>query len=96
MKIEPVASLSVAGREKTQERDQLVHAAQEFEAMLLQELLKPMQTSESKWDTDDRESDHAADTLSSFGTEAVASAISKSGGLGIARRVVEQVAHERP
>jgi Rod binding domain-containing protein len=94
MKIEGVVSSSIPGKGKIQEHTQLVHAAQEFEAMLLQELLKPLQTAENRYE--DRDSDHAADTLSSFGTEAVASAISKHGGLGIAKRVVEQVTHERP
>jgi Rod binding domain-containing protein len=35
------------------------------------------------------------DTLSSYGTEAMATAIAKGGGLGIAKRVVAQVEGEK-
>jgi hypothetical protein len=34
------------------------------------------------------------DTISSYGTEAMATAISKGGGLGIARQVIQQVTLE--
>jgi hypothetical protein len=36
-----------------------------------------------------------ANTLSSFGTEAMATAIARDGGLGIAKHVVEQVEGEK-
>ena len=39
--------------------------------------------------------DSAADTISSFGTEAVAKAISKGGGFGIAKQVASKVTLER-
>ena len=78
----------------------LVDAAQQFEGMLLQELLKPMREhSFGSGDTDipDDGSDSSgfADTLSSFGSESLATAISRSGGLGIAKQVIQQVDHER-
>ena len=69
-------------------------AAQQFEGMLLQEMLKPLQSSENKWDSGDKDADKSMDTLSSYGIEAVATAISKGGGLGIAKKVVQQVNHE--
>jgi len=65
--------------------------------MLLQELLKPMREhSFGSGDTDTSSSDDPdssgfADTLSSFGSESLATAISRSGGLGIAKLVVQQV-----
>ena len=75
----------------------LVDAAQQFEGMLLQEMLKPMKEhgfcQEESEDKD--EGSGFADTLSSFGTESVATAIAKGGGLGIAKRVVEQVEGEK-
>lgn len=73
----------------------LVNAAQQFESMMLQEMLKPMRSSEDSWGGDDgKSSDSSMDTISSFGTEAVATAISKAGGLGIARQVIQQVSRE--
>ena len=73
----------------------LVNAAQQFESMMLQEMLKPMRSGEDSWGgDDDKNSDSSMDTISSFGTEAVATAISKGGGLGIARQVIEQVTKE--
>ena len=86
------SSQATAGMGK-QQNAKLVDAAQQFEAMLMQEMLKPMRKGEGSWD-DDKDSDSASDTISSFGTEAVAKAISKGGGLGIAKEVVRQVSQE--
>jgi Rod binding domain-containing protein len=73
----------------------LVNAAQQFESMMLQEMLKPMRSGEDGWGGDaDKSADASMDTISSFGTEAVATAISKGGGLGIARQVIRQVTQE--
>ena len=72
----------------------LVDAAQQFEAMMMQEMMKSMQSSENTWDNDDDTSDKSMATMSSYGAEAVAKAISKNGGLGIARAVVRQVEAE--
>lgn len=73
----------------------LINAAQQFESMMLQELLKPMRSGEDSWGGDtDKSSDSSMDTISSFGTEAVATAISKGGGFGIARKVIQQVTAE--
>ena len=79
------------------EHRRLTEAAQQFEGMLLQEMLKPMREhgfGQSEGEGDDKSSGFA-DTLSSFGTESVATAIAKGGGLGIARRVVAQVEGEK-
>jgi len=79
----------------------LTDAAQQFEGMMLQEMLKPMKEhgfcqEESEDDNDNKdEGSGFGDTLSSFGTEAVATAIAKGGGLGIAKCVVEQVEGEK-
>ena len=77
---------------QSQKQAKLVDAAQQFEAMMLQELLKPMQHGQSSWGEEEKSDDSASDTMSSFGTESIAKAISKGGGFGIAQRVVEQVA----
>jgi flagellar protein FlgJ len=77
-----------------QPRSKLTDAAQQFEAMLLQEMLKPMRSENGGWTGEDNK-DGASDTITSFGTEAVAKAISKSGGLGIAKQVIRQGSAER-
>ena len=92
MKIDPDISRLPAA--EAQRQAKLVDAAQQFEATMLQELLKPMQHGQSSWGDEEKSEDSASDTISGFGTEAIAKAISKSGGFGIARRVVEQVTQE--
>jgi Rod binding protein len=73
----------------------LINAAHQFESIMLQQMLKPMMSKEDSWGGDDGEGrDSSMDTISSFGTEAVATAISKDGGLGIARQVIQQVTQE--
>jgi flagellar protein FlgJ len=83
------------------EHRKLTAAAQQFEGLLLQEMLKPMkehgfcQEDRDDGDVDKDSGGGFADTLSSYGTEALATAIAKGGGLGVARRVVAQVESER-
>ncbi len=91
------ASAVAASAAETPEHRKLKEAAQQFEGMLLQEMLKPMREHGfGQSDNEDKEEGGGyADTLSSFGTESVATAIAKSGGLGIAKRVVEQVEGEK-
>jgi peptidoglycan hydrolase FlgJ len=72
----------------------LVDAAQQFEATMLQELLKPMQHGQDSWGGEVESDDSASDTISSFGTEAIAKAISKGGGFGIAKQIVSKVTLE--
>jgi flagellar protein FlgJ len=77
----------------------LTDAAQQFEGMLLEEILKPMKEHGfCQGDSvvrDDGQGGGFADTLNSFGAEALATAIAKGGGLGIAKRVVNQVESEK-
>ena len=77
----------------------LVDAAQQFEGMMLQELLKPMKEHgfcQQEGEDDDKDSGSSfGDTLNSFGAETMATAIAKGGGLGIAKRVVAQVEGEK-
>ena len=77
-------------------KTRLADAAQQFEGMLLQEMLKPMRTdnTDGAWSDDEKSSDSGEDSINSFGVEAVATAIAKGGGLGIARQVIQQVTAE--
>jgi Rod binding domain-containing protein len=76
-----------------QSSSKLADAAQQFEAMLLQEMLKPIRPENGAWN-DEQIADGSSDTMTNFGTEAVAKAISASGGLGIAKQVIHQVSLE--
>lgn len=76
-----------------QKQAKLVDAAQQFEATMLQELLKPMQHGQNSWGGEE-DNDSASDTISSFGTEAIAKAIAKGGGFGIAKQIVSKVTLE--
>lgn len=77
----------------------LQDAAEKFEGMMLQELLKPMQEGKGGsfggfgggFGSEDQDRDDSLDTMSSFGTEAVANAIAKAGGVGIAKQVMREV-----
>jgi Rod binding domain-containing protein len=77
-----------------QKQAKLVDAAQQFEATMLQELLKPMQHGQSSWGGGENSDDTSSDTISSFGNEAIAKAISKGGGFGIAKQIVSKVTLE--
>jgi len=71
----------------------IVDAAQKFESILLGEMLKPLrEKSELDPDTD---SDGANDTLTSYGTEALAQAIVKAGGIGISKQIVDHFARRQ-
>jgi len=77
-----------------QRQAKLIDASQQFEATMLQELLKPMQHGQSSWGEDESGGDSSIDTISSFGTEVVAKAISKGGGFGLAKLIVSKVTLE--
>jgi peptidoglycan hydrolase FlgJ len=91
--------LAAATRTELLEHRKLLDAAQQFEGMLLQEMLKPMKehglTPQDGEDSGDEVAAAGGDTLGSYGVEAMATAIAKDGGLGIARRVVAQVEGEK-
>ena len=93
----PVSNLS-AGQavngDDGKSRAKLTDAAQQFEAMMLQEMLKPMRSKQDSWGGEEKSDDSGEDTMSSFGTEAVAKAISKGGGFGLARQIIRQVTIE--
>ena len=95
MKIESAVASGAPPAAEGAKNHKLAEAAQQFESMMLQQMLKTMRSGEDSWGGDaDKSSDASMDTISSFGTEAVATAISKGGGLGIARQVIQQVTRE--
>ncbi|MDE1161723.1 MAG: hypothetical protein PW792_07220 [Acidobacteriaceae bacterium] len=70
----------------------LVDAAQQFEAVFLNEMLKSSFNGEG---SDSEESSGPNGTMKSLGTEAVSKAIAAAGGLGIARHIVDSVEGEQ-
>ena len=94
MKIGPEFTSQQASPIEGPKQAKLVDAAQQFEATMLQELLKPMQHGQDSWGGEVKSDDSASDTMSSFGTEAIAKAISKGGGFGIAKQIVSKVTLE--
>jgi Rod binding domain-containing protein len=92
MKITSDVSSQIDPQVDVKKQAKLVDAAEQFEAMMMQEMLKPMRGGKDSWGGDETaDSDSASDTISSFGTEAFAKAISKGGGFGIAKQVISQV-----
>jgi Rod binding domain-containing protein len=66
----------------------LVKAAREFEAILLQSWLEKMNKS---FAGENESQDAAHDTISSMGAQAVATALSERGGIGIASMLVQRL-----
>jgi flagellar protein FlgJ len=91
----------IAGTEAVQEGSQtqpaldprLKPAAHEFEASLMKELLEPLQHDPLFENGTDTESAEGSDNaLMSFGSEALAKAISDRGGFGIADKILAHFA----
>ncbi len=82
-----------AGTHEPVASPKLERAAHQFEAALLGELLKPLREpsafSDKSGDDDDSGSQGS---MRSYGTEAVAQALSERGGVGIARLVMQRLA----
>jgi Rod binding domain-containing protein len=69
----------------------LVRAAHEFEAQMMQELLKPL-TSENGLDGEESATaSGSGGALGSFASEALGRGLSEQGGFGIANHIVQQL-----
>jgi Rod binding domain-containing protein len=87
------AGTASAGAASVAPQPRLVHAAHEFEAQMMQELLKPMS---GKNGLDGEDSDSATGSggaLGEFASEALGRALSERGGFGIASSIVRQLSH---
>ena len=71
----------------------LKDGAQQFEAMLLGEMLKPLHFGAAGGEAE--ADDSATGTVESFGIEALSKAIAHGGGFGIAHQIIRQVSAER-
>jgi peptidoglycan hydrolase FlgJ len=85
-----------SGASATQVSPKLVHAAHEFEGMLMEELLKPLATGGVPGDDEDGDGNDSdglgsAGAVGSFAVDSLAQAISQHGGFGIADKLIAQL-----
>jgi len=73
----------------------LVNASQDFEAMMLNEMLKPLHFGAGVEDGGEESPGGASETISSMGTDALGKALAAHGGMGIARKIVADVTKEQ-
>jgi len=73
----------------------LVHAAHEFEAQMMKELLKPMTGKDALTGEDEDTGGDAGSNgaLGEFASEALGQALSQRGGFGIANSIVRDLSH---
>ena len=72
----------------------LTDGAHQFEAMMLAEMLKGLNFSGAPDEGSQEATGGAGSTITSYGTEALAKAVSQGGGFGLARQIVRQVTAE--
>jgi flagellar protein FlgJ len=71
----------------------LTDAAQQFEAMMLQEMLKPLRFGATDSE-DDGQQDGPSETMRGFANEAIGKALARTGQFGLARQIIRQVTVE--
>lgn len=92
-----MGSLAQGGETQGADKRQLaklVDGARQFEAMMLEQLLKPLNFGESPDAGGEESSGGAGGTIRGFGTEAIAKAIAGKGGFGMAEQIIRQVTSE--
>jgi Rod binding domain-containing protein len=77
-----------ANASSTTPSPRLIHAAHEFEAQMMKELLKPMTAGNG---LDGNAATGSGSALEEFGSEALARGLSEQGGFGIANSIVRQL-----
>ena len=90
IRVEDSSMFRQAEVEQARRATKLSAGAHEFESMMLQEMLKGLRFGQAPGEAGE-ETSGAAGTLQSYGTEALAKAITSGNGFGIARRIIEQV-----
>jgi flagellar protein FlgJ len=97
MRIEPIHSQ--IGDPQSQKAAKLADGARQFEAMMLDQMLKPLKfgsISGSSFDGDQNTDEGGdADTIRGFAIEAVGKALAHTGGFGLAKQIIQQVTAEQ-
>jgi Rod binding domain-containing protein len=75
----------------TTPQPRLVKAAHEFEAQMMKELMKPMNSGDALTGEDDDSG--SGNALGEYASEALGRALSEQGGLGIATHIVKTLSH---
>jgi len=88
----PAAAAAAPGNgEALAPQPRLVHAAHEFEAQMMKELMQPMTGGSSLLGEEDDSGSGSA--LGEFASEALGKALSERGGFGIASRIVHNLSN---
>jgi len=85
-----MAEISAETASAATPQPRLVHAAHEFEAQMMQELLKPMTQGEGL-DGDGDSASGSGGVLGEFASEALGRGLSERGGFGIAASIVREL-----
>lgn len=91
MRVESLNQIDTTGSADIARSERLSRAAQEFEAQMMKELLKPMTGQDGIAGEQADGGDKGV--LGEYSTEALARAISRQGGFGIANRIVMELSH---
>ncbi len=86
-------TLLAQGTAQVAPQPRLVHAAHEFEAQLMKELLKPLEEGDALTGDGGEDSSSSTGALGEFATETLGQALSEQGGLGIANDLVRTLSH---
>jgi flagellar protein FlgJ len=90
----PVAAAGAGqGSSPVAPQPRLIHAAHEFEAQMMRELLKPMSGKNGLDGEDGDSATGSGGALGEFASEALGQALSERGGFGIATGIVRQLSH---
>jgi Rod binding domain-containing protein len=81
----------IGGSRQDELSPRLVHAAHEFEAQMMKELLKPMTGSDGLTGEDSDASTGSGGAMGEFASEALGRALSERGGFGIATSILHSV-----
>jgi len=89
MTLTPVHVPSIAHLSKSDDTQKIMQAAQEFEAILLESFVKPLEQTFSQLPGE--EGALGVSGYQDMGTQALVSGLAKSGGLGIADMIVRNL-----
>jgi Rod binding domain-containing protein len=88
-----IAAATGQSGSQTTPQPRLVHAAHEFEAQMMQELLKPMTSGNGLDGEESGGGSGSGGALAEFASEALGWALSERGGFGIANGIVRDLSH---
>ena len=89
MQVTPIHASLISNPEKSSGMRKVLQAAQEFEAILLESFINPLEKTFSQLPED--ETELGMNGYQDLGTQALVSGIAKAGGLGIADMIVRNL-----